>query len=109
MLTNNNSKFIFYNFNNYLNRIGRPIQFVRHTITSDDDYALTKLQNKEWLYFIERIVEVSQSSVQLQNLGRPFDITEKKIIDDTIQNFKLCKQLYMSLHNTIGNNLLEYI
>lgn len=43
MLTNNNSKFIFYNFNNYLNRIGRPIQFVRHTITSDDDYALTKL------------------------------------------------------------------
>ena len=59
--------------------------------------------------FIERIVEVSQSSVQLQNLRRPFDITEKKIIDDTIQNFKLCKQLYMSLHNTIGDNLLKYI
>lgn len=28
-------------------------------------------------------------------------------IDDI--NFKLCKQLYMSLHNTIGDNLLEYI
>ena len=37
MLTHKNSKFLSYNFNNYLNRIGRPNKFVRHTIISNEN------------------------------------------------------------------------
>ena len=61
------------------------------------------------MHFIERILEVSQSGVQLQILGMPIDITKNKTITDTIQNINLCKQLYMSVYNTIGDNLPEYI
>lgn len=46
MLTHKISKYLFYNFNNYLSRIGRPVQFVRHTQIPDNDYALTTLQEK---------------------------------------------------------------
>ena len=34
ILTNKNSKFLFYNFNVYLYRRGLPVQYLRHTIVS---------------------------------------------------------------------------
>ena len=37
MLTHKNSKFLFYNFNNYFNRIGRPNKFIRHTVISNEN------------------------------------------------------------------------
>ena len=65
MLTHKKSKFLFYNFNSYLNRIGKPVQFVRHTIMSDNNYALTFLPEKfghrkntigisEWIFTVRR-------------------------------------------------------
>lgn len=47
MLTNKNCKFLFYNFNNYLNRISQPIQLIRHTKISENDFALKILQEKK--------------------------------------------------------------
>ena len=35
-LTKKSSKFLFYNFIDYLNKRGQPMQKVRHTITSED-------------------------------------------------------------------------
>ena len=46
MLTNKNSKFWFYNFSDYLSAIGKPLQLVRDTLISDDDYTLTELQKR---------------------------------------------------------------
>ena len=92
MLTHKISKYLFYNFNNYLSRIGRPVQFVRHTQIPDNDYALTTLQEKNWPYFIERILEVSEGwPLQLINLGSPVDIDENKIITDTIYSLTVLK------------------
>ena len=108
MLTNKNSKVLFYNFNDCLSIIGKPPQLVIHTVISDEDYALTELQNRIWPYFIERILEYSQNGLKLRNYSIT-DKPENKIITDTIQNFKIVKELYMSLYNTIGDNLLEYL
>ena len=44
MLTNKNSKLLFYSFNDYLNRRGLPVQFFRHTIISNNTYGLSILQ-----------------------------------------------------------------
>ena len=73
MLTNKNSKFLCYNFNDYLSTTGKPPQLVSHTVISDDDYALTKLQNRNWPYFNERILEFSQNGLELRN----YSITDK--------------------------------
>ena len=37
------------------------------------------------------------------------DKSENKAITDAIQNFKIFKGLYMSLYNTVGDNLLGYL
>ena len=107
MLTNKNSKFLCYNFNDYLSTTGKPPQLVSHTVISDDDYALTKLQNRNWPYFNERILEFSQNGLELRNYSIT-DKSENKIMKDKIQNFKIIKELYMSLHNAVGDYLLEY-
>ena len=62
MLTNKNSKFLFYHFNDCLRQINEPTKTVRHSIVADDDTALEILQNKNWQYFIEKILEVCQSN-----------------------------------------------
>ena len=60
ILTHKNSKFLFYNFNNFLNRIGQKPKLIRHTNISDDDFTLENIQQKNWLYFFERLLTVFQ-------------------------------------------------
>ena len=62
MLTNKNSKFLFYHFNDYLKQINEPTKTVRHGVVLNDETALEILQNKNWQYFIERMLEVCQSN-----------------------------------------------
>ena len=61
ILTHKNSKYLLYNFNNFLNRIGKQAKLVRHTKISDDDFALPNLQEKNWPYFVERLLTVSEN------------------------------------------------
>ena len=37
---------------------------IRHTLISDDKYALEVLHSKNWSYFIEEILEVSQGNIK---------------------------------------------
>ena len=66
MLTNKNSKFLFYHFNQYLAQICQPLKFVRHSVISDNNYALTALQERRWQYFIERLLKQTFQVVQRQ-------------------------------------------
>ena len=67
ILTNKNSKFLFYHFNDYLAHINEPTKPVRHSEIIDDDFALDIMQNKNWQYFIEKLLEICQSN----NSGYP--------------------------------------
>ena len=49
MLTHKNSKFLFYNFNNFLNRISEQPKLIRHTKISDDDFAFKIYRKKTGL------------------------------------------------------------
>ena len=73
---------------------------------SGGDYALVELQNRNSTFFIERIHEVFQNGLELTNYSVT-DKSENRIITDIIQSFKIVKELYMSLYNTTGDNLLE--
>ena len=52
-----NSKFLFNLFNKNQEIRGKKKLPVKHTKISDDDYALRTLQDKNWPYFINRIIE----------------------------------------------------
>ena len=60
VLTNKNSKYLFHLFNKYQESRNRPKQFIRHSVISDNNYALRELQNRNWPYFINRIIYFSQ-------------------------------------------------
>ena len=59
MLPHKNTKFLFYQFNQYLAQIGKPLKVIRHTVIAGDTYVLTIIQEKKWQYFIERLLERS--------------------------------------------------
>lgn len=81
MLTHKSSKFLFYDFNNDLNRINEPIQFIRYTKIRDH-YTLNILQEKR-PDFIKKILEVSlRDLIEIENLDTAVDIEENKIIVD---------------------------
>ena len=41
MLSHKNTKHFFYQFNQYLAQIGKPLKLKRHTVIADDNYALS--------------------------------------------------------------------
>ena len=48
MSSNSTSKFLFYHFNMLRQAQGKSFYKIRHSIISDDDYTLEKLQSKNW-------------------------------------------------------------
>ena len=63
MLKHLNSKCLFQNFNTYRNLIGEEIFKVKYTIIAGNNYSLEKMQSKNWLYFVERLIEISESDI----------------------------------------------
>ena len=108
MLTNKNSKFLFYHFNDYLRQINKPTKPVRHSIVADDDTALEILQNQNWQYFIEKILEVCQSN-NGGELTKLVSAKEAKIIENYVENLTICKRHYANFHNQIAGNLSKAI
>ena len=79
MPTNKTSKFLFCNFNDYLNRQMWPVEKVRHTIISENKHVLLELQRKEWLYFTEKILEMfEKENLELEKKDDKIDNLEKK-------------------------------
>ena len=85
MLTKKNSKFLFYHFNHYLRQINEPTKPVHHSVVADDDSTLEILQDKNWQYFIERILEVCQSN-NGGELTQLVSVREVKIMENSVEN-----------------------
>ena len=63
MLKHLNSKCYFQNFNNYRNLIGEETFKVKYRIIPGNNYSLEKMQSKNQLYFVERLIEISESDI----------------------------------------------
>ena len=72
-----------------------------------DDYALKTLQDRNWSYFINRIIEFSQGVFDLNDIITT-DPDEVNILNDTRSNFEIVKSLYNELLTSVGINLHEY-
>ena len=106
-LANKNSKFLFNLFNKYRENRGRKKLPVKHSKVSADDYALKKLQYRNWPYFANRIIEFSQGIVDNNDIITT-DAEEVNILNNTRANFEITKKLYNELLTTVGINLHEY-
>ena len=86
------SKFLFHLFNKNQENRGRQKHAIRHTKLSDDNNALGALQDRNWPYFIDRIIDYSQGFLNLSDIDRS-DITELKALRNTRDNFEIVKEL----------------
>ena len=107
-LTNKNSKFLFHLFNKFQQDRGKPKHSIRHSVTTDDNYTLKTLQDRNWPYFIKKIIEFFQGLINLSHYDSSVDQTEINILSNTRANFEIVKNLYNELFNSVGINLHEY-
>ena len=106
-LANKNSKFLFNLFNKYQENRGRKKLPVKHTKVSADDYALKKLQDRNWPYFVNLIIGFSQGVYDINDI-KTTDAEEVNILNNTRTNFEITKNLYNELLTSVGINLHEY-
>ena len=107
------SKFLFYHFNNLRRNLGEEAYKIRHTIVSDIQHALETLQSKDWTYFINRSLEVSEGDITFLILSGTSQnknvIEELKIINNTIENLEICKNCYADIYANVGGSFQNYL
>ena len=79
----------------------------------DDQHSLENLQSKDWLYFINHLLEVSNddiSSLNLLGIGQNQNrIEELKIRNDTSENLKICKNYYPDIYANVSSCFQNYL
>ena len=58
VLAHKNVKFLFYRYNDLRASGGDELIKIRHSLVTDNYLAAEEIQNQDWQYFIERVLEV---------------------------------------------------
>ena len=88
----------------------RPVKRVRHSIKSEDEHGLLELQRENRLYFIEKVLEMSEKTIfELENEDDEIDNLENELLLDVISNLQICKHFYKTLYNSTAGNLRKMI
>ena len=107
ILTDKNSKYLFYWFNNYPEHILEPIKPPRHSVITDDDLTLDVIQNENWQYFIETILTTCKTNNG--DINNTIELKNINIIKNSVENITICRQTYLSFYNQISQCLVNTI
>ena len=72
---------------------------IRHSKVTDDYLAAEEIQNQNWQYFIERVIEVCKSKEIASNIKKSEDF-----LLTTVENVTLAKKSYESFYNIVERN-----
>ena len=118
--TNSTSKFLFYNFNNLrVHHERKQPMKVRHSEIIENEEALKVIQNHNWQYFIETLLNISnnENEVDRDEFKDDEAFEDYLIIEKTQENLKYCKRFYEEvfddisyfLHNKIKETPDEFV
>ena len=99
ILTNKNSKFLFYHFNDHLQQNNQTIQKVKHTVVTDDYIAAEQIQDRNWKYLVDRLISFSENAINSSE--------KENFLLDTKENFLILKKTHDQLYDQIGKNFKE--
>ena len=104
MHTSSTSKFFFYNFNTFQQTQRLALLKIRHSIITNDDFALNVVQSHSWQYFIETPLHISNNEANLDdyNLKNDEDFHQYLIIEKTLDNLKYCRNFYEGVFKNIS-------
>ena len=81
MLINTKSRFLFHHFNDDLHRQAQPTEKVRHTIITEVEYGLLKLQRENLQYFKEKNLDISEKEDLELGDGDETDLGNELMLD----------------------------
>ena len=95
---------MFYHFNDLLNQSGRSIKVVKHSAVTDNYIAAEEIQNQNWQYFIEQVLEVCKD----KEIGKTIKQSQDFLLD-TVENVAIVKKSYETFYNTIEWNFYSAV
>ena len=104
--TNATSKFLFYNFNNIRTGIERKVPYpIKHSEIISNEIGLETIQNYNWQYFIEKIINISNQEklLEREDFKDDEEFEDYLIIEKTQQNLKYCKEFYNGVFDDISH------
>ena len=103
ILTNVNSKFLFYRFNDLLQQQSKKTKRIKHSVVTKDYIAGEKIQDTSWKYFIESILRYAEKP------NSNYSDTEQSFVIDTKENIEILKKTYDELFRQIEKNHIEML
>ena len=100
LLSFKNTEYLLYRFNDFQNSIGESLIQVKHSVVTDNYIAAEEIQNQNWQYFIERVLEIRHS----KEVGSTIKPTEDFLLT-TVKNVILAKKSYETFYNVVERNL----
>ena len=96
-----NSKYLFYRYNNILQESNLELKKVKHSFVTDDYIAAEEIQNQNWQYFVESVLEVCR----VQEIGKTIRKPQANVLIDIVENITIAKKTYQSLYKYLEQNL----
>ena len=78
----------------------QPTTKIKHSKVTDDYIAAEEIQNQNWQYFTERVIEVCKS----REIGSKIKKSEDLLLT-TVENVTMAKKSYDTFYNIIEINL----
>ena len=91
-----NTKYLAYRFNDYQNSIGEALIKIRYSVVTDNYLAAEEIQNRNWQYFIERVIEVCKSKEEIK--------PNEEFLLTTVENTTIAKKAYETFYNIASTN-----
>ena len=95
-----NTKYLVYRFNDFQNLFGKPLLNIRHNVVTDNYLTAEEIQNQNWQYFIECVIEVCKS----KEVGSTIKPTEDFLLT-TLENVTIAKKACKTFYNVDTRNL----
>ena len=101
VLTYKNSKYLFYRYDDILKESNFEVKKVKHSVVTDNSIATEEIQNQNWQYFVEPVLDVFKKN----DIGKTIRQPQAQLLLDTVENVVICKKIYQSLYKYLEQNL----
>ena len=88
-----NTEYLVYRFNDFQNSIGEPLTKIRQSVVTENYLAAEEIQNQNWKWFIDRVIEVCKS----KEAGSTIKPTED-ILLTTLETVTIARKAYKTFY-----------
>ena len=71
---------------------------IKHSTVTDDFIAAEEIQNQNWQYYIEQVIEFCHN----KEIGKTIRTPQSNLIFDTVINITEAKQSYNTFYKTVA-------